>query len=440
MGREITASLDFETIFGKLYDRVNELADADVFGVGLYHRERNEIEYRLAIEKGKRYAPYTRDTTNPDQLPVWCIEHREPVFINDIATEATRYITATTRRASVSRTARCRSRRSRSSTCRSCSKDRALGIITIQSLREERVYGASPERDAEPGVLHGHRAGQRRRLSSAQRARARDPPSVRGGREGAIDRGGGRRRQERVPVDGQPRAAHSADLGPRLREDHPEATRGSNLPARRQIRHEGQPGRQAGRRQPPGRRERGRAPHQADRRRAGPREDRGRQTRMAHGERRRRGHHRPRHGRHVLALRSEGPAPREAGRVRPAVGNRRSRSADSGRHQPDLQRGQIHEYRQRHLQGRAPRGRTGGQRDRHWPRHRAERPAEGLRAVQAGRRHAHRQTEGHGPRPADLQGDRRAPRRTDLGRERARAPAARSRSRSRSPSSRAPCR
>ncbi len=64
MGREITASLDFETIFGKLYDRVNELADADVFGVGLYHRERNEIEYRLAIEKGKRYAPYTRDTTN----------------------------------------------------------------------------------------------------------------------------------------------------------------------------------------------------------------------------------------------------------------------------------------------------------------------------------------------------------------------------------------
>src|SRR4029453_3064456 len=31
MGREITASLDFETIFGKLYEKVNELADADVF-------------------------------------------------------------------------------------------------------------------------------------------------------------------------------------------------------------------------------------------------------------------------------------------------------------------------------------------------------------------------------------------------------------------------
>src|SRR3970282_1002365 len=37
IGREITASLDFDTIFGRLYDRVNQLADADVFGVCLYH-------------------------------------------------------------------------------------------------------------------------------------------------------------------------------------------------------------------------------------------------------------------------------------------------------------------------------------------------------------------------------------------------------------------
>ena len=61
IGRDITSSLDFDTIFGKLYERVNQLADADVFGVGLYHPERQEIEYRLAIEKGKRYAPYSRD-------------------------------------------------------------------------------------------------------------------------------------------------------------------------------------------------------------------------------------------------------------------------------------------------------------------------------------------------------------------------------------------
>src|SRR4029079_3154241 len=63
IGREITASLDFDTIFDRLYDRVNQVADADVFGVGLYHQERRQLEYQLAIEQGKRYAPYTRDTT-----------------------------------------------------------------------------------------------------------------------------------------------------------------------------------------------------------------------------------------------------------------------------------------------------------------------------------------------------------------------------------------
>ena len=92
IGREITASLDIDTIFGKLYDRVNELADAEVFGVGLYHPDRHEIEYQLAIEKGKRYAPYTRDTSDRNQLPVWCIEHKEPVFINDSRAEYAKYI------------------------------------------------------------------------------------------------------------------------------------------------------------------------------------------------------------------------------------------------------------------------------------------------------------------------------------------------------------
>ena len=119
IGREITSSLDFDTIFGKLYERVNQLADADVFGVGLYHPEQKQIEYRLAIEKGKRYAPYTRDTTDHDQLPVWCIEHREPVFINDLPAEYHRYISKYAERAGCSRTARCRRSRSRSSTCRS---------------------------------------------------------------------------------------------------------------------------------------------------------------------------------------------------------------------------------------------------------------------------------------------------------------------------------
>ena len=136
IGRDITASLDFDTIFDKLYGRVNELADADVFGVGLYHPEKNEIEYRLAIEKGKRYAPYSRSTTERSQLPVWCIEHREPVFISDVEQESSKYIPHYAEKARILEDG------SMSKAAQSIiylplvSKDKVLGLVTIQSFEK----------------------------------------------------------------------------------------------------------------------------------------------------------------------------------------------------------------------------------------------------------------------------------------------------------------
>ena len=231
IGREITASLDFETIFGKLYERVNQLADADVFGVGLYHPDRQEIEYRLAIEKGKRYAPYSRTTTDRDQLPVWCIEHREPVFINDLRAEYRKYVSRYDEQSRRSKTARCRGSRSRSSTCRSSPRIACSASSPSRASRSTRTpiitstcCGAWPrtprialDNAAAYRQLNEQEHEIRRLFEEAQKARA--------------DRRRGRRRQERVPLDGQPRAAHAAHLGARLRQDHQEAARGPHLPA-----------------------------------------------------------------------------------------------------------------------------------------------------------------------------------------------------------------
>ncbi len=94
IGKEITASLDLNTILFKLYERVNQIVDASIFGVGLYRPEKKLIEYSLAIENGKRYAPYTRSTEDKNQFPVWCIENRKPILLNDVATEYSKYIPA----------------------------------------------------------------------------------------------------------------------------------------------------------------------------------------------------------------------------------------------------------------------------------------------------------------------------------------------------------
>ena len=186
IGREITASLDFDTIFGRLYERVNELVDADVFGVGLYRPDRKQIEYQLAIEDGKRYAPYTRDTTDPDQLPVWCVEHRKPVFINDVQEEYSKYV------ARFDDMPQRLEDGSMSRTPQSLiylpleAKDRVLGLITVQSfekgaytdrdlsvLQSLAAYTAVALDNAEAyRRLNEHEAEIRRLFEEAQTARA----------------------------------------------------------------------------------------------------------------------------------------------------------------------------------------------------------------------------------------------------------------------------
>jgi signal transduction histidine kinase/DNA-binding response OmpR family regulator len=92
IGREITASLDLDTILFKLYERVNQFVDASIFGVGLYRPEQHLIEYSLAIENGKRYAPYTRSTEDKNQFAIWCLDNRKPIRINDVEAESSKYI------------------------------------------------------------------------------------------------------------------------------------------------------------------------------------------------------------------------------------------------------------------------------------------------------------------------------------------------------------
>ncbi|WP_332876399.1 sensor histidine kinase [Massilia sp. S19_KUP03_FR1] len=84
IGRDLTTNLHSETIMATLYNHVNELMDASVFGIGVYRPEKGEIDMPFAMERGVRYRPYVRKMSEPNQLGVWCIEHRREVFINDL--------------------------------------------------------------------------------------------------------------------------------------------------------------------------------------------------------------------------------------------------------------------------------------------------------------------------------------------------------------------
>jgi signal transduction histidine kinase/DNA-binding response OmpR family regulator len=136
IGKEITASLDLNTILFKLYERVNQIMDASIFGVGLHRPEKRVIEYSLAIENGKRYAPYTRSTEDKNQFAVWCIDHRQAILINDVEKESSKYV------ANYQHTGHTLDDGSKAQPPASMiylplvAQERVLGVLTVQSFKK----------------------------------------------------------------------------------------------------------------------------------------------------------------------------------------------------------------------------------------------------------------------------------------------------------------
>ena len=89
IGRAITAKLDLDVALETLYAQLNQLLDADAFGVGLYQPANNSLEFRLAIEDGQRRPPYVRSLNDKSPLAARCIEDRESILIRDYAATPT---------------------------------------------------------------------------------------------------------------------------------------------------------------------------------------------------------------------------------------------------------------------------------------------------------------------------------------------------------------
>ncbi|TFW17780.1 two-component regulator propeller domain-containing protein [Duganella callida] len=94
LGREMSATLDMETTMRTLYRHVHHLMNAHIFGIGFLREEDGVIDFPFAVEGGVRALPYQRCMDQPNQLAVWCVTHRQPVFINDFEREYGAYMEA----------------------------------------------------------------------------------------------------------------------------------------------------------------------------------------------------------------------------------------------------------------------------------------------------------------------------------------------------------
>lgn len=129
IGRAITSTLSVEKIIETVYENVNALMDAAIFGVGIYNKESNRLDFPATKEKGKMLPPYVNRLDEENRLAVLCFKNREEIIIENFQQEHSKYIK--TYQAPVE---------GKDATSilylPLIQQDRAIGVITTQSFNE----------------------------------------------------------------------------------------------------------------------------------------------------------------------------------------------------------------------------------------------------------------------------------------------------------------
>ncbi len=88
---QISSSLDLDKLMNTAYDHIKTLMDVDVFAIGMYQSNQNQIDFKLAIEDDQYLNPFSVSMDEKSRPAVWCIERKQPLFLDDFELEGPDY-------------------------------------------------------------------------------------------------------------------------------------------------------------------------------------------------------------------------------------------------------------------------------------------------------------------------------------------------------------
>jgi len=95
VGQIISTNNDFDSIFNDMYDQISKLMDTTIFGIRIYHPDKNAIEYNYEIESGVKVGRGFISIEDANVYSNWCFNHGKPIFINDNFKEHKKYVSET---------------------------------------------------------------------------------------------------------------------------------------------------------------------------------------------------------------------------------------------------------------------------------------------------------------------------------------------------------
>ena len=96
IGKTITSQLSVEKIIDTVYESINAVMDATVFGIGILNEKDNTLEFPGVKEKGETLDFLSFSLEDELRLSAYCFKTRKEVFINNFETEYSNYLPAIT--------------------------------------------------------------------------------------------------------------------------------------------------------------------------------------------------------------------------------------------------------------------------------------------------------------------------------------------------------
>ncbi len=87
IGRKVNSSLDVKHIIGTVYQNVNQLMDASVFGIGLYNEGSQVLEYPATFEQGEVLPFYTNSLQDENRFGAVCFNTGKEINIGNLDKE-----------------------------------------------------------------------------------------------------------------------------------------------------------------------------------------------------------------------------------------------------------------------------------------------------------------------------------------------------------------
>jgi len=92
IAEDISSSLSVEVITSKVYENVNKLMDATIFGIGLFNPQNKKLEFKGFMENNQLMPEFSFVSNDPNRLASQCFSNKHEIFINDYLLEYKKYI------------------------------------------------------------------------------------------------------------------------------------------------------------------------------------------------------------------------------------------------------------------------------------------------------------------------------------------------------------